>query len=99
MSMIFSDSKVMQVKFFTGHDEEAGEWTMTDRQLSEEFKMEGLTMFLVGSWFSLIYILAKRILKTNDSSFTKCARRRSCGMILMTMFSMLLLGHVKHEMF
>jgi len=83
---------------FTGQDEK-NTWTWNDRQLSQEFKLEGLSMFLLGSWLTLLFVVANKILATNESSFTKCARRKSCGIILMTIMTMFVLGNVEHEMF
>lgn len=100
MSMLFSDSKVIQVKmFFDQTDDSSMQWTMTDRELSQEFKLEGLAMFLVGSWFTLLYVVSRQVLQNNNSSFTKCARRKSCVMVLMTMVTMCVLAHVKKMMF
>jgi hypothetical protein len=100
MSMLFSDSKVMQVKmFFEQSDDSSMQWTMTDRELSQEFKLEGLAMFLVGSWFTLLYVVSRQVLQNNNSSFTKCARRKSCVMVLMTMVTMCVLAHVKKMLF
>jgi hypothetical protein len=63
--------------------------------MSETVKMYGFSLFVLGAWISMLYMIGFKTVNENTSNFTSKARKISFLVSLMTMLCMFIVSAVK----